>query len=366
MHTKAFAPLIAFLSLVIVVQAVPQEVASAGGPDVPSPPPPPSFVGAMLVADEAHPFIAPKKSDLRGPCPGLNTLANHGWLPRDGVATPGQILTAVQDGFNMHSNLARFTTYSAHLLDGNLEYDLISIGGKTPKTGPDPPAPAIVGGLNTHGTFEGDAGITRLDAFFGDNHSFNPALFEQFKNFSMIYGNGYWNHTVAAEFRYHRIQESIRDNPTFEILGFRHSTAYAEVSFPGTFFVDGRKTGAEFGQLDMATAESFFKDARFPVDFHRPAAPVDGSAIAGIFAARPTQPGRNVNGVNTFQVDTSMGSVIDPCGFYQGFVNVNVKGLYPNPTGLLRKNLIKNLQFFYDTFAGRGADCQQLFPYGQE
>jgi unspecific peroxygenase len=79
----------------------------------------------------------------------------------------------------MHSNLARTTTYAAHLLDGNLEYNLISIGGKTPKTGPDPPPPAIVGGLNNHGTFEGDASMTRADAFFGDNHSFNPALFEQ-------------------------------------------------------------------------------------------------------------------------------------------------------------------------------------------
>ena len=28
--------------------------------------------------DAAHPFRAPGPSDQRGPCPGLNTLANHG------------------------------------------------------------------------------------------------------------------------------------------------------------------------------------------------------------------------------------------------------------------------------------------------
>jgi hypothetical protein len=27
---------------------------------------------------------APTATDIRGPCPGLNALANHGYLPRDG------------------------------------------------------------------------------------------------------------------------------------------------------------------------------------------------------------------------------------------------------------------------------------------
>ena len=28
-------------------------------------------------ADTAHKFVAPGKNDIRGPCPGLNTAANH-------------------------------------------------------------------------------------------------------------------------------------------------------------------------------------------------------------------------------------------------------------------------------------------------
>jgi unspecific peroxygenase len=134
----------------------------------------------------------------------------------------------------------------------------------------------------------------------------------------MVYGNGFLNTTVAGELRFHRIRQSIATNPTFEMLGFRHTTAYAEASFPATFFVDGRRTGAEAGQLDMVTAERFFKDNHFPEDFHRPAAPVSGQHIPAIYSAHPTLPGRNVNGVNTFQVDTSIGSLIDPCGFYTG------------------------------------------------
>jgi len=61
----------------------------------------------------------------------------------------------------MGNDLAIFITYAAHLVDGNLVTNLLSIGGKTGKTGPDPPSPAIVGGLNTHAVFEGDASTTR-------------------------------------------------------------------------------------------------------------------------------------------------------------------------------------------------------------
>lgn len=31
-----------------------------------------------------HQYIAPAESDIRGPCPGLNAAANHGYLPRNG------------------------------------------------------------------------------------------------------------------------------------------------------------------------------------------------------------------------------------------------------------------------------------------
>jgi hypothetical protein len=55
----------------------------------------------------------------------------------------------------MGNDLAIFVTYAAMLVDGNLVTNRLSIGGKTPKTGPDPPKPAIVGGLNTHAVFEG-------------------------------------------------------------------------------------------------------------------------------------------------------------------------------------------------------------------
>jgi len=54
-----------------------------------------------------------------------------------------------------------FVTYSTFLMDGYQVTNLMSMSRKTRSTGPDPPRPAIVGGLNTHGIFEGDASLTR-------------------------------------------------------------------------------------------------------------------------------------------------------------------------------------------------------------
>jgi len=43
-----------------------------------SPPGPLSDTSTKLVNDEAHPWKPLRPFDIRGPCPGLNTLASHG------------------------------------------------------------------------------------------------------------------------------------------------------------------------------------------------------------------------------------------------------------------------------------------------
>ncbi|KIJ28718.1 hypothetical protein M422DRAFT_269926 [Sphaerobolus stellatus SS14] len=60
--------------------------------------------------------------------------------------------------------------------------------------------------------------MTRADASFGDNHSFNETLFEQFVEFNNKFGGGNYNLTVAAELRWQRIQESITTNPNFSFI----------------------------------------------------------------------------------------------------------------------------------------------------
>jgi len=126
------------------------------------------------------------------PLPGSSLLLRKVSLPMNRQLQGCLHLT----GFNFPNALATFITYTAFCVDGNHITNLVSIGAKSPLTGPDPPPPATVAGFNTHNVFEGDTSLTRgefclqisfmilmlysqADAFFGDNHSFNETLFDQ-------------------------------------------------------------------------------------------------------------------------------------------------------------------------------------------
>jgi len=328
-------------------------------------PGPSNDTSAKLVNDEDHPWKPLQPGDIRGPCPGLNTLASHGWLPRNGIATPAQIVDAVQQGFNMGNGLALTLTYAAMLVDGNMITNLLSIGSKSSKTGPDPPKPAIVGGLDTHAVFEGDASMTRGDAFFGDNHSFNETLFEELTDFSNRFGAGNYNITVAGEFRFQRIQDSIATNPEFSFVAPRFIAAYGETVFPVLFFIDGRVSD---GQLNLTVARGFFQNSSMPDGFFRANRSIGiseaGDLVEAVFSAHPIQPGKNQGGVNNYVFDpTSTNLTSSGCLAYRNFVTQIVQPLYPNPTGDLRDALNINLDNFFIPL--KDTDCQQIFPFGQ-
>ena len=58
-----------------------------------------------------HAWKAPGKNDQRGPCPGLNALANHGYLPHNGIGTIDQFIDSVMKG--ERDSATRFTTATA-------------------------------------------------------------------------------------------------------------------------------------------------------------------------------------------------------------------------------------------------------------
>ncbi|PPQ65538.1 hypothetical protein CVT26_000495 [Gymnopilus dilepis] len=328
------------------------------------PPPPPGPLAndsSKLVHDAAHPYEPLKDGDQRGPCPALNTLASHGYLPRNGIVTPVQLVNAVQEGFNLENSFARFLVYSTFLVNGNPITNLMSIGAATPLTGPNPPAPATVAGLNTHNNCEGDTSMTRADAYFGDNHSFNETRFQTLVKFSNMFGNGKYNYTVAARLREFLVQDSIANNPQFTLVSPRLFTAFAESVFPINFFIDGRDKS---GQLDLDVARSFFQNMTFPPNFHRRDGAVSNVGQDVVTDYFNFTPGYNAKGVNTFVVDPTSATLDQPCVRYTNFVNGLIKSLYPNPTGVLREALNINLQYLYEATVAAGDGCTQVFPYG--
>jgi hypothetical protein len=47
-----------------------------------------------------HAFKAPQVTDRRGPCPGLNALANHGYISRTGITSFAEVVTAINQGMS--------------------------------------------------------------------------------------------------------------------------------------------------------------------------------------------------------------------------------------------------------------------------
>ncbi|TFY67607.1 heme-thiolate peroxidase [Rhodofomes roseus] len=76
---------------------------------------------------ENHPYVPPDPDwDSRSPCPALNALANHGFLPHDGRgATQREYIRALRQGYNLSLPLATFLTVSGHVLLS--QYSLLSL-----------------------------------------------------------------------------------------------------------------------------------------------------------------------------------------------------------------------------------------------
>ncbi|KAF5376148.1 hypothetical protein D9615_007652 [Tricholomella constricta] len=68
-------------------------------------------------------FIPPNPRASRSPCPALNALANHGYIPRSGTRIPfWTLLSAVQHVYNLSFPLALLLTTFGYLTSGTLSF----------------------------------------------------------------------------------------------------------------------------------------------------------------------------------------------------------------------------------------------------
>jgi hypothetical protein len=83
---------------------------------------------------EVYVWQKPGEGDVRSPCPALNTLANHGYLPHDGKdISRHTMISALQQGYHLSYILAWFITTGGYLLTGQFShmslYDLCRHNG---------------------------------------------------------------------------------------------------------------------------------------------------------------------------------------------------------------------------------------------
>nr|GAT56219.1 heme-thiolate peroxidase [Mycena chlorophos] len=141
-------------------------------------PPLPTYTGAKIIPDTDHLYIAPGPEDLRGPCPGMKTLANHGYIPRSGIASFEDIVSGMMEAFNLDRDFGAFITALNMLMRGNPFVNRMSIGGVSPLVPPLPNNAGTPGGISLHGGIEGDASMTRADTYIGDNINFQNLMYD--------------------------------------------------------------------------------------------------------------------------------------------------------------------------------------------
>ncbi|KAK7451221.1 hypothetical protein VKT23_012559 [Stygiomarasmius scandens] len=206
--------------------------------------------------EDQHAWIAPGPNDLRGPCPGLNTLANHGYLPRDGRGLNVSII--LEAGFNGY----------------HMQPEILMLAAKASLLTSDDPVSFTLDDIKLHGHIEHDASVSRADFALGDNARFNETIFTTLANSNP--GVDFYNTTSAGQVQQMRLADSQATNPNLTNTDKEFFIRSAESAFYLSVMGDPLTGVApkEFVQI-------FFREERLPIaeGWKRSETPLNGSTV---------------------------------------------------------------------------------------
>ncbi|KAI5468195.1 Chloroperoxidase [Mariannaea sp. PMI_226] len=178
-----------------------------------------AFAPSILAFSEprGHEFRAAGPFDSRSPCPGLNALANHGYLPHDGKNIDYEAINkAAQAAYNFAPGFYRdalnllFTFNISTTSRPNETFNLFD--------------------LARHDTIEADGSITRNDIYFGDDVHFDASVFAPVANDLRLnhyqYSDRFVTVEMAAKATKNRLDLAKRINPEFNASTQQHVLEY--------------------------------------------------------------------------------------------------------------------------------------------
>lgn len=179
------------------------------------------FTNKAIDVTGDHAFRAPSSTDQRGPCPGLNALANHGYIHRSGVVSLIDAVAGMHQVYNMGVDLALVLAIMGVVWTGNpvsLEPSF-SIGGNS--TAVWNALDNVQGLLATpqgidysHNFIEADSSPTRNDLYLtGDAWTMNMTRFQQL--YDTVPSTESFAFDVLSDWSARRFQESVETNPNF-------------------------------------------------------------------------------------------------------------------------------------------------------
>ena len=244
-------------------------------------------------SDESAPLLgkgeyrAPSPTDVRGPCPIVNTLANHGYIPRDGRNVRAPELRAAMKELGIGITIRHVLTAAAYLEHQDdpptgfwafirhpfayvFRTFALRARGQVDSSG----APCLnLDELDRHGAIEHDVSMSRRDFAQGDNHSKQADLVDD------MLASARDGHDLTvddwAAFRVRRIDQQRRDNPKLAFGAAQNAMGLAETAFVQTTFGDRARgwrvpvsyAAAVFGEERLPVREGWRKRSWWPVGF---------------------------------------------------------------------------------------------------
>ncbi|KAH9211757.1 Chloroperoxidase [Leptodontidium sp. 2 PMI_412] len=164
-------------------------------------------------------WIAPSSTDRRSPCPMVNSLANHGFLPHNGLnISMADLITAFNESINLAPAATQLVGQKALLA---------STTGSS--------ATFNLDDINTHGIIEHDGSLSRNDIYFGDNHSFNSTIWNSVAAF---FTNKTISLATAKSARSSRLAAAAAVNPAFNMSASDVQFSSIETALYLTVFAD--------------------------------------------------------------------------------------------------------------------------------
>jgi len=183
---------------------------------------------SLNVDQDSHVWRPQQPGEARSPCPALNTLANHSFLPHDGKQLTGPIIAhALEQGYGLSSQLANFLSFGGVTL-------LAQIGAFD------------LDDLARHNRIEHDASLVHDDAKPRDEYAPTPPNPELIKQFL----------------------EEVKDGQFATVEDVARARVWRESQCPAL-----NKVQAEIARGEMAIALGLFSEP--DTDTHKQGIPVD-------------------------------------------------------------------------------------------
>ncbi|CAG8958408.1 hypothetical protein HYFRA_00011085 [Hymenoscyphus fraxineus] len=185
--------------------------------------------------DDPNPYIKPSSTDTRSACPGLNILANHGYINRNGTdITKESAIQAQMLAFNFDRETA------AGPIDAVLRYSTTS-------------TPAISFNLLdiSRPPLDQNGKKTRTDRFFGDPVPFNRTVWDSVIE-SLPDGDNTFTWTEMADAGAQRQARAKAENPEYELSATHVASTFAQIT--GLIAVFGGSVEDGMARIDWLNA----------------------------------------------------------------------------------------------------------------